>query len=207
MTGMKNELMEAMVNAGYTMEEKDHPTLKAIAETMGIPAQRLYNVGKRPVPGEIFEVGKINWAALNAFVLKRLGADNAEIKDMAELISKAKELDEKYKAAGVSRGRRAAAPAKDDIIFEDGTSTPARKVEIALGQRVMIRGEKKGIVYTVVYETPAGLCLQEEKKPLLKAMGNWTANQKLILDETKFDKIIADRAAAEEQKQAVDEAE
>lgn len=193
-TPVTNELKEALLAAGYTLENKNHPSQKAIAEALEVPAQRIYNAAKRPVPGQVYNEGDVNWDAINSFVLKHLDVDKG-IGTVAEVVAKAKEIDENSKTADGRRARRTTA-AKDDIILPDGTSYPARKMAIEVGQEVMLRSDKTPTIYTVVLTTETSIALQEKDSPMLKALSNWTINQKLIADTTKFEAVIAERQEA-----------
>ena len=60
------------------IEGKEQPTLKAIAEVLGVPQQRLYSVAKQPKEGEVYDARVYNWDAISRFIAKRIGKEGDE---------------------------------------------------------------------------------------------------------------------------------
>lgn len=188
---------------GLEGEERKYPSMRAIAEAVGGNQQRVYTIAKQPIAGQPYDPDVINWDAIERFVTKRLNPDEG-IGTYDEVIAKAYDFDANKKAhdrrRGVSGGNAA-----EMITLPDGSTTPKRRMELTQGQRVMLRTDKEGIVYNVVLLSDTDIVLQREGWPSLKSLGNWTTNQKILTDESIFDKLIADRTAVMEAAKAAAE--
>lgn len=196
----ENKTLEAIQSL---CAEGAHPTLKAIAMALEVPQQRIYSVAKQPKAGEVYDANVYNWDAIDRFVTRRLDADKG-LATHEDVIRKAQELDVELKQKDGRRGSRGKAHA--DIILEGGKSMPGRKFELTEGQKVMMRGEVAPTVYEVKMFTDTHVVLQAENSPLLSCYSNWTVNQKFIVDETRFDALIAERKEALESSKAPEKA-
>lgn len=202
------------VNVNKTLEALDalcneetgvaRPTLKAIAAALEVPQQRIYSVAKQPKAGEVYDANVYNWDAIDRFITRRLDADKG-IATHEDVIKKAIELDIEFKQKDGRKGVRATT--KADIMLSDGTTMPARKANLEMGQKVMLRQDNTGAVYTIVYMTETHVVLQKEDMPVLACYSNWTVNQKFITDESRFGAIKAEREAKLAEAKAKAEAE
>lgn len=195
----KENIVEEKVNA--TLEaldkfcaegEHERPTLKAIAAALEVPQQRIYSVAKQPKAGEVYDANVYNWDAIDRFITRRLDADKG-LATHEDVILKAIEMDIEFKKNDGRKGVRATT--KADIVLSDGSSMPARKAALEVGQVVMLRQDKEAFKYTIVYLTDTHVVLQKENMPTLSCYSNWTVNQKFITDASRFDDICAEREA------------
>ena len=133
------------------MEVKGTVTLKAIAEVLGVPSQRIYSVAKQPQEGVVYDAKVYNWGAIERFVTRRLDPEKglATIEDVidAALIVDA-ELKEKD-------GRRSANKVSIvEKITVDGKEVPVRKYKnFDMETNVTVCLRKDPYVYKIVLQT------------------------------------------------------
>lgn len=159
-----------------TLEKMEvaQPSLRAIAEALGVPQTRLYSVSKLPVPGVTYDPKVYNWDAITKFVTKRIGGDN-EHQTLEDVINAALEIDATF-ASRDTRRRNVGGSAKAMVDIGDGTLVPARKFTVELGDIIVTKNSDTK--YKVVYMTDAGIVLQPEGLITLTSLSNWTFNQK-----------------------------
>lgn len=177
-----NALVDSIVR--LSGDPQVHPTLKAMASVLGVPAQRLYSVAKQPIEGKEYNAKEYNFDAINRFVARRL---EGKFDSMDAFIAEAQLVDEQLKTSdGRRRGRTAGAAKADDIQLADGSVIPGRRAELEVGQVVYMRGNGKNAVpkmYEVAMMTETHVVLQEPNSPVLASYSNWTLNQKLMSAE------------------------
>ena len=135
--------MSEEVKELYVPSEDKQPSLNQLAIVLGIPAVRLQSaqVAYKPIEGEPYTAKKINWAAVSAFIDRRL--DKTGFETVEEVYAAA--LETEYTPKRASR-------AKDPnsvygkVLFG---KTPLRKGHIAVGD--LIKSRKTGEIFTVVY--------------------------------------------------------
>lgn len=177
---MAKEIIEtvestATQNFVEIMGDGAQPTLKAIAEVLGVPQQRLYSVAKQPIAGEVYDARVYNWGAISKFIAKRIGKEGDEFATMEEVYLAALAKDEELAASDKRRGSRGTT--KVTIDLGEGKSMPGRRKEVKLGDKVTIKD--CDVELTVVYLTETHVVLQPENNPALTTLSNWTFNQKV----------------------------
>lgn len=139
------------------MEVKGTPTLKAIAEVFGLPAQRIYSVAKQPKEGEVYDAKVYNWDAIERFITRRL---NDELPDLDAVIDAALAVDVELKERDGRRSGNRGTPTVQKITV-DGKEIPVRKYknfEMDAGVYVCLR--KDANVYKIVLQTLSHTCLR-----------------------------------------------
>lgn len=151
------------------------PTLRAIAEALGVPQQRIYSVSKQPKMGEVYDPKVYNWDAITKFVEKRL---TDELPDFEAVINKALEIDAEL---ATRDGRRGTRGSSKELIQVGDKFVPARKYNFNIDDELALKGD--GNVYKVVYQTPVSMVLQPVapvESEMLTCLSNWTLNQKVL---------------------------
>ena len=133
------------------MEVKGTVTLKAIAEVLGVPSQRIYSVAKQPQEGVVYDANVYNWGATERFVTRRLDPEKglATIEDVidAALIVDA-ELKEKDGRRSANKGSIV------EKITVDGKEVPVRKYKnFDMETNVPVCLRKDPNVYKIVLQT------------------------------------------------------
>ena len=133
------------------MEVKGTVTLKAIAEVLGVPSQRIYSVAKQPQEGVVYDAKVYNWGAIERFVTRRLDPEKglATIEDVidAALIVDA-ELKEKDGRRSANKGSIV------EKITVDGKEVPVRKYKnFDMETNVPVCLRKDPYVYKIVLQT------------------------------------------------------
>lgn len=164
-----------MENFKDYIEGKPQPTLKAIAEVLNVPQQRLYSVAKQPVAGAVYDARVYNWDALSRFIAKRIGKEGDEFATVEELYNAAMAHDEVLVSQDKRRGPRASSNSKIDL--GNGKKMPTRRTEVEVGQTVYLKGHSGE--YEVVYLTATHVVMQLKETDLLTCMSNWTFNTKV----------------------------
>ena len=139
------------------MEVKGTPTLKAIAEVFGLPAQRIYSVAKQPKEGEVYDAKVYNWDAIERFITRRL---TDELPDLEAVIDAALAIDVELKERDGRRSSNRGTPVVQKITV-DGKEIPVRKYknfEMDAGVYVCLR--KDANVYKIVLQTLSHTCLR-----------------------------------------------
>lgn len=154
------------------------PSLRAIAEALKVPQQRLYSVAKQPIAGQVYDAKVYNWDAITRFVTKRIGADNPDgLVTLEDVINKALELDAQSTTHDKRRSSAGKGSGKAMMDVGDGRAVPERKFPIAIGQTVLLRNSHE--VFKVVYLNEASVVLEPEGCKVLTCLSNWTLNQKM----------------------------
>lgn len=151
------------------------PSLRAIAEALGTPQQRIYSVSKQPKMGEVYDPKVYNWDAITKFVEKRL---SDELPTFEAVINKALEIDAELAQRDGRRGTRGSSK---ELIQVGDKFVPARKYNFEIGDEVALKND--GNVYKVVYQTPVSMVLQPiapVESEALTCLSNWTLNQKIL---------------------------
>ena len=133
------------------MEVKGTVTLKAIAEVLGVPSQRIYSVAKQPQEGVVYDAKVYNWGAIERFVTRRLDPEKglATIEDVinAALIVDA-ELKEKDGRRSANKGSIV------EKITVDGKEVPVRKYKnFDMETNIPVCLRKDPNVYKIVLQT------------------------------------------------------
>lgn len=142
------------------MEVKGTPTLKAIAEVFGLPAQRLYSVAKQPKEGEVYDAKVFNWDAIERFINRRLNADKG-LGTLEDVIDAAMIVDAELKEKDGRRSGNRQGGASIQKITVDGKEVPVRKYknfEMDADTYVCLR--KDANVYKIVLQTLTHTCLR-----------------------------------------------
>lgn len=162
------------------MSEGAQPTLKAIAEVLGVPQQRLYSVAKQPVAGQIYDARVYNWDAISKFISKRIGKEGDEFATMEDVYHAALERDEELAASDKRRGSHGSTKVMIDL--GEGKSMPGRRKNVSVGNIVKIKDCDESL--EVVYVTDTHVVLKPFGNPTLTTLSNWTFNQKIkeVLD-------------------------
>ena len=172
-----NDLQNAIVRAKTDLV--NHPTLKAMASALEVPAQRLYSVAKQPIEGKEYNAKEYNWDAIQRFVGRRL---EGKFADYDAFIEAAILADEQLKTSDGRRGGRSAGPKADDITLADGSVIPGRRTAIEVGQTVYMKQPGGVKEFQVVLLTETHACMQQVGTPILTSYSNWTLNQKMSLN-------------------------
>lgn len=187
MSKEKETATVAATNFVEVMANKPQPTLKAIADIFGVPAQRIYSVAKQPIAGEVYDARVYNWNAISKFIEKRIGKEGDAFATFEEVYDAAIARDAELATMDKRRGSRTGST-KSVIDLGDGKQMPGRKVELNLGDTVHLK--KYEDTFTVVYLTATHVVLQAGEGPALTCLSNWTFNQ-------QYDKPKAEAPAAE----------
>ena len=140
------------------MEVKGTPTLKAIAEVFGLPAQRIYSVAKQPKEGEVYDAKVYNWDAIERFITRRL---TDELPDLEAVIDAALAIDVELKERDGRRSGNRGGASTIQKIEVDGKEIPVRKsqhFERSENRYVCLR--KDANVYKIVLQTLSHTCLR-----------------------------------------------
>lgn len=162
------------------IEGKEQPTLKAIAEVLGVPQQRLYSVAKQPKEGEVYDARVYNWDAISRFIAKRIGKEGDEFATFEEVYDAAIEKDAELANSDKRRGPRGTSKVMIDL--GDGKQMPARRKELNLGDFISLKNSDKE--YEVVMLTDTHVVLKVKDTTFLTCLSNWTLNQKLVASKT-----------------------
>ena len=140
------------------MEVKGTPTLKAIAEVFGLPAQRIYSVAKQPKEGEVYDAKVYNWDAIERFITRRL---TDELPDLEAVIDAALAIDVELKERdGRRSGNRGGASIIQKITV-DGKEIPVRKYKnFEMSENMYVCLRKDANVYKIVLQTLSHTCLR-----------------------------------------------
>ena len=142
------------------METMGTPTLKAIAEVFGVPAQRIYSVAKQPKEGVVYDAKVYNWDAIERFITRRLDADKG-LATLEDVIAAALVIDEELKERDGRRSGNRQGTATIQKITVDGKEIPVRKYrnfEMDADMYVCLR--KDANVYKIVLQTQSHTCLR-----------------------------------------------
>ena len=142
------------------METMGTPTLKAIAEVFGVPAQRIYSVAKQPKEGVVYDAKVYNWDAIERFITRRLDADKG-LASLEDVIAAALVIDEELKERDGRRSGNRQGAANIQKITVDGKEIPVRKYrnfEMDADMYVCLR--KDANVYKIVLQTQSHTCLR-----------------------------------------------
>ena len=159
------------------MYEGARPSLKQLATVLDLGVERVKNVAKKPIDGQVYDPKAINWDAVDAFVtnrLERTGYDSLEAVYAAAL-----EVEETVRVAGGA--------SKVMLDIEGSTTTPARKAELAIGDTITEKatGENFKVDFvneTIVVYSPISA---EGKVTLSHAIGNRIFNNKFTKANTE----------------------
>ena len=142
------------------METMGTPTLKAIAEVFGVPAQRIYSVAKQPKEGVVYDAKVYNWDAIERFITRRLDADKG-LATLEDVLAAALVIDEELKERDGRRSGNRQGAATIQKITVDGKEIPVRKYrnfEMDADMYVCLR--KDANVYKIVLQTQSHTCLR-----------------------------------------------
>ena len=152
------------------MNEVARPSLKQLAVVLDVQVERIRNVAKKPIVGQAYDPKAINWDAVETFITNRL--DRTGYESVEAVYEAALDVEVAVRAAGGS--------SKVMLDIEGSTTTPARKVELAVGDIITEKatGENFEVCYTnetiVVYKPIS----EEGKITLSHAIGNRIFNNK-----------------------------
>ena len=140
------------------MEVKGTPTLKAIAEVFGLPAQRIYSVAKQPKEGEVYDAKVYNWDAIERFITRRL---TDELPDMEAVIDAALAIDVELKERDGRRSGNRGGASTIQKIEVDGKEIPVRKYKnFEMSENMYVCLRKDANVYKIVLQTLSHTCLR-----------------------------------------------
>lgn len=164
-------------NFKEVMEGKAQPTLKAIAEVLEVPQQRIYSVAKQPIAGEVYDARVYNWDAISKFIAKRIGKEGDKFATFEEVYDAALIKDEELAASDKRRGSRGTGSTKVMIDLGEGKQMPARRKEVNVGDIIYLK--KHAEEFTAVYVTSTHIVLRCGDAPTLLCLSNWTFNQQV----------------------------
>lgn len=149
------------------------PALKAIALTLGVPAQRIYSVAKQPQEGVVYDAKVYNWEAIEKFILRRIGHEGDAYANMEDFLQACKETE-----AGMAEtdGRRRRTGA-GKIDLGDGKVIPKRRKELEVDGEFGLK-TRPGETLVVIALTDTHIAYQVKGTSELGALSNWTFNQK-----------------------------
>ena len=140
------------------MEVKGTPTLKAIAEVFGLPAQRIYSVANQPKEGEVYDAKVYNWDAIERFITRRL---TDELPDMEAVIDAALAIDVELKERDGRRSGNRGGASTIQKIEVDGKEIPVRKYKnFEMSENMYVCLRKDANVYKIVLQTLSHTCLR-----------------------------------------------
>ena len=140
------------------MEVKGTPTLKAIAEVFGLPAQRIYSVAKQPKEGEVYDAKVYNWDAIERFITRRL---TDELPDLEAVIDAALAIDVELKERDGRRSGNRGGASTIQKIEVDGKEIPVRKYNnFEMSEDMYVCLRKDANVYKIVLQTLSHTCLR-----------------------------------------------
>ena len=140
------------------MEVKGTPTLKAIAEVFGLPAQRIYSVAKQPKEGEVYDAKVYNWDAIERFITRRL---TDELPDLEAVIDAALAIDVELKERDGRRSGNRGGASTIQKITVDGKEIPVRKYKnFEMSENMYVCLRKDANVYKIVLQTLSHTCLR-----------------------------------------------
>ena len=140
------------------MEVKGTPTLKAIAEVFGLPAQRIYSVAKQPKEGEVYDAKVYNWDAIERFITRRL---TDELPDLEAVIDAALAIDVELKERDGRRSGNRGGASTIQKIEVDGKEIPVRKYKnFEMSENMYVCLRKDANVYKIVLQTLSHTCLR-----------------------------------------------
>lgn len=140
------------------MEVKGTPTLKAIAEVFGLPAQRIYSVAKQPKEGEVYDAKVYNWDAIERFITRRL---TDELPDLEAVIDSALAIDVELKERDGRRSGNRGGASTIQKITVDGKEIPVRKYKnFEMSEDMYVCLRKDANVYKIVLQTLSHTCLR-----------------------------------------------
>ena len=142
------------------METMGTPTLKAIAEVFGVPAQRIYSVAKQPKEGVVYDAKVYNWDAIERFITRRLDADKG-LATLEDVIAAALVIDEELKERDGRRSGNRQGAATIQKITVDGKEIPVRKYRnFEMDADMLVCLRKDANVYKIVLQTLSHTCLR-----------------------------------------------
>ena len=148
-------------NIEQIMEQKGHPTLKAIAAVFDLNPVRLYSVAKQPKEGVVYDAKVYNWDAIERFINRRLDADKG-LATLEDVIDAALIKDEELKASdgrrSSNRGEGSAWNAKIEV---DGQMIAKRRfANFEMENGCLITLKKDPEVYAIVLQTASHTVLR-----------------------------------------------
>lgn len=188
----ENELVKALDAMCNEETGTERPTLRAIAEVLGVPQQRIYSVAKQPTPGVVYDAKVYNWDAINRFVLRRLDPENG-LATVEDVVTAALLRDKELKTADRRRSTRAGT--RETFEVAPGVMIPARRCDLAVGQEIMILKDETKSLYEVVFMTNTHACVQRKGTSVLTSYSNWTINQRFITSPEKIAELQAEKQA------------
>ena len=148
-------------NIEQIMEQKGHPTLKAIAAVFDLNPVRLYSVAKQPKEGVVYDAKVYNWDAIERFINRRLDADKG-LATLEDVIDAALVKDEELKASdgrrSSNRGEGSAWNAKIEV---DGQMIAKRRfANFEMENGCLVTLKKDAEVYAIVLQTASHTVLR-----------------------------------------------
>lgn len=148
-------------NIEQIMEQKGHPTLKAIAAVFDLNPVRLYSVAKQPKEGVVYDAKVYNWDAIERFINRRLDADKG-LATLEDVIDAALIKDEELKASdgrrSSNRGEGSAWNAKIEV---DGQMIAKRRfANFEMENGCLVTLKKDPEVYAIVLQTASHTVLR-----------------------------------------------
>lgn len=196
-TVAENELVkvrDAMCNEETGVE---CPTLRAIADVLGVPQQRIYSVAKQPTPGVVYDAKVYNWDAINRFVQRRLDPENG-LATVEDVVTAALERDKELKTVDRRRGTRSGSK-HERFEVSEGVFIPGRKYDLHVGQEIMILKDESKSIYEIVYMTDTHVCVQKKGSSVLTSYSNWTINQRFVVSPDRMAEMLKDAPAPAEE--------
>lgn len=192
-----NHILDAVKNCGG-----ETPTMRAIAMAVDCAPTKLYSLGKKPVPGQVYDPSVTNWDAINAFLgTKIVEPEQDGFHSMEDIVNAAYEMEQVIKSQDGRRGTGTG----NNLIEVDGEKIPARKsakFEMGSEQESFICLKKDANVYKIVYQTMSHTILRpvneagEFVSNELRAVSNLTLNTKCI-PPVRMDAAIQERFSGE----------
>lgn len=199
-------ILDAIKNCGG-----EQPSMRAISEVIGCAPTKLYSLGKKPIPGQVYDPNVTNWDAINAYVETKLVVD-PEVEGchtMEDVVKAALAVDAYNKEHGTRRGNGGS-----NLIEVDGEMIPKRKsamFEMGNENESYICFKKDANVYKIVYQTESYTTVRpvtaegEFASNELKTVSNLTLNTKCVAPaqmpeaiEVRFSGAYAEQSAETE---------
>lgn len=174
-------ILDAIKNCGG-----EQPTMRGLAEVVGCAPTKLYSLGKKPIPGQVYDPNVTNWDAISAYVETKLVVD-PEVEGchtMEDAVKAALEVDAYNKEHGTRRGTGGS-----NLIEVDGEMIPKRKsamFEMGNENESFVCFKKDANVYKIVYQTESYTTVRpvtaegEFASNELKTVSNLTLNTKCV---------------------------
>ncbi len=169
----KEDMLNFLSDPDISVPGANGLSLTVLAKMLDKPRINLYQVAKKPIQGEVFGKGSINYAALERYIEKK-------VEDFEEFIYCA--VAGSFDAVSSDRRKGSATSGNSNkIVGIGGKSVPVRSVDLKIGDhiRLLRKGADAATEYEVIGLTPSHIALKavavaESGAQELLAFSNWT---------------------------------